>query len=226
MRKIALALAAVLALAGCDMIGPEQREESAYDVTASVAAVSVRTGAGDIVITGSDRTGIHVTETLRWRGPDGAKPRPEHPVHGDTLDLRYTCDAGETNCAVDYRVEVPRNVQVTLDSGAGDLTLRDLAGALKVTTGAGDVEATGITTAKTIVDTGAGDLKLTFAAAPEQVDLESGSGDVTLTVPGGPYQLHVQTGAGDQKITIPTDSAASLKITVKTGAGDVEVLTA
>ena len=176
--------------------------------------------------TGSDRTGIHVTETLRWRGPDSAKPRPEHPVNGETLDLRYTCDAVESNCSVDYRVEVPRNVQVTLDSGAGDLTLRDLTGALKVTTGAGDVEATGIAAAKTVVDTGAGDLKLAFATAPEQVDMESGSGNITLTVPGGPYKLDVQTGAGGQQISIPTDPASTRKITVKTGAGDVKVLTA
>ena len=226
MRKIAIALASVALLAGCDMIGPEQREESGYDVTAAVVALTIRTGAGDIVVTGSDRTGIHITETLRWRGPDSAKPRPEHPVNGETLDLGYTCDAVESNCSVDYRVEVPRNVQVTLDSGAGDLTLRDLTGALKVTTGAGDVEATGIAATKTVVDTGAGDLKLAFATAPEQVDMESGSGDITLTVPGGPYKLDVQTGAGDQQVTIPTDSASTRKITVKTGAGDVKVLTA
>jgi len=43
MRKIAIALASGALLAGCDMIGSEQREESGYDVTAAVVALTIRT---------------------------------------------------------------------------------------------------------------------------------------------------------------------------------------
>lgn len=205
MKKIALAAALLLTLSACDLTRPEQREDVTYDVTEQVAALTLTSDAGDISVAESDRTGVRVTETLRWRG--NGKPRPEHRVHQGELDLRYTCEQNE-DCSIDYRVEIPRGLRLTLHTGAGD------------------VEATGLSSVSTKVDTGAGDVTLAYTAAPESVGVESGAGDVTLRLPSQPYNLSVRTGAGDNTVSVPTDPGSPRRVAVETGAGNVHVLAA
>ncbi|MGI5160037.1 DUF4097 family beta strand repeat-containing protein [Microbispora sp. CA-102843] len=207
-----------LVVAACDVrldFDGQQAVES-YDVTDKVAVLDTHAGSGDIVVNESDRSGVHVTETLHWRGD---KPANGHSVDGDTLTLAYKCDS----CSVDYKVEVPRGLTMKIDTGSGDITLRDLTGQVNASTGSGDVDARGLAATQVSTRTGSGDITLRFTAVPDQVQAVTGSGDGRLWVPNGAYNVNASTGSGDRRIEVADDASAPHTITIRTGSGDAEV---
>ncbi|WP_432871270.1 DUF4097 family beta strand repeat-containing protein [Microbispora rosea] len=207
-----------LVATACDVrigFGGQEAVES-YDVTDKVTVLDARTGSGDVVVNESDRSGVHVTETLHWRGD---KPANGHSVDGDTLTLAYKCD----NCSVDYEVEVPRGLTMKIDSGSGDITLRDLTGQVNASTGSGDVDARGLAATQVNTRTGSGDITLRFSAVPADVQAVTGSGDSRLWLPNGAYDVNASTGTGNRKIEVLDDDSAPHLITVRTGSGDAEV---
>ncbi|WP_204047103.1 DUF4097 family beta strand repeat-containing protein [Microbispora siamensis] len=219
MAVVGAVLGMSLAVAACDVklnIGGGEQDTMSYDVKDAVTAIDAHTGAGDIVVTETGRTGVHVTETRHWRGD---KPADGHSVSGGTLTLAYECD----NCWVDYRVEVPHGVRLKLDSGSGNVTLRNATGPVEVTTGSGDVDSRGLAGKQVTANTGAGNVRLRFTAVPDLVRAETGAGDAHLWVPAATYNVTVETGIGDGKIGVPVDHSAPRTIVVKTGAGDAEV---
>ncbi|MDF5754086.1 DUF4097 family beta strand repeat-containing protein [Spongiactinospora sp. TRM90649] len=229
MKRIVVAgalLGSGLLLAGCgigDIGGPEQEDTVSYDVADKVALLEIDSEAGDIVVTEADRSGIKVTETLHWRGQ---KPEPEHPVNGDRLALSYNCPGGMgfRSCSVDYRVEVPRGLGLTVSTGSGDITLRNASGTLIANTGSGDIEAAGLTSKESTVETGSGAVELRYTAVPAQVKVETGSGDATVRVPDGRYDVEAETGSGDRSVEVSHDPSASAKVIVTTGSGNAAVL--
>ncbi|WP_182897546.1 DUF4097 family beta strand repeat-containing protein [Microbispora sp. H10830] len=207
-----------LVVTACDVrigFGGQQAVES-YDVTDKVAVLDARTDSGDVVVNESDRSGVHVTETLHWRGD---KPANGHSVDGDTLTLAYKCGS----CSVDYEVEVPRGLTVKIHTGSGDVTLRDLTGQVNASTGSGDVDARGLAAKQVNTRTGSGDITLRFSAVPTDVQAVTGSGDGRLWVPDGVYNVNASTGSGDRKVEVAHDASAPHTITIRTGSGDAEV---
>ncbi|GAA4582116.1 hypothetical protein GCM10023194_15780 [Planotetraspora phitsanulokensis] len=219
-----VALGAALALTACGAeidlgkvgLGGEQAVES-YDVTDEITALRAYTGAGEIVVNESGRTGVHVTETLHWRGE---KPQNGHQVDAGTLTLRYQCH----DCSVDYRVEVPKGLNVNIDAGSGTITLRELSGQVSAAAGSGDIDARGLSGRQVTATTGSGEVKLRFAATPEKVRVETGSGDGTVWVPSGSYNVTASTGAGDEEVAVTQDPSSPRTVVVKTGSGDARVL--
>ncbi|MEW9531543.1 DUF4097 family beta strand repeat-containing protein [Microbispora sp. NPDC049125] len=207
-----------LAVTGCGAgfsIG-EQRATNSYDVTDGVKLLDAHTGSGEIVVKESDREGVHVTETVHWRGE---KPTGGHNVAGETLTLNYDCGT----CSVDYQVEVPRGLQVKADSGSGTITLRGLTGQVAASTGTGDIDTRGLAGGRVSATAGSGDVKLRFSAVPQDVRVETGTGDGEVWVPAGTYNVTADTGTGERKVEVGRDAAAPRKIVVKTGTGDAGV---
>ncbi|WP_157530202.1 DUF4097 family beta strand repeat-containing protein [Microtetraspora niveoalba] len=215
---LGLALGLGLTVAACDIrFTGGERDVLTYEVGEKVAALIVRTGVGDVTVNASDTPGIRVTETLGWKGD---KPRDGHRVNGDTLTLEYDCN----RCGIDYRVEVPRGLDVKIDTGAGDITLRSLGGPLDLSTGTGDVDATGLASRKVSVETGTGEVKLKFATAPDDVRAEAGTGGTTVWLPAESYDVTAETALGERKIDVDHDPSASRKVRLTSGVGAVNVL--
>lgn len=231
-RRVAIAAGAVTAsallLGACgagNLVGPEQEDKLDYSVTESVSALTVDSGAGGITVIESDRSGIAVTETLRWRGNEDAKPRTTHEVNGGRLVLTFDCPGALVrNCDVDYRVEIPRGVSVKAASGAGTIVLTGLSGEVEASTGAGDIEGDGLSGKRLVGETGSGDVELRFGSAPDHVEVETGSGSGVVWVPAGTYNVTADTGAGDKRIDVNQDNGSPHKIVVSTGSGDIKVL--
>ncbi|GII55027.1 lipoprotein [Planotetraspora thailandica] len=215
-------LGAGLALTACDVrlgaIGVnDQQAVQSYDVTDKITGLTVDSGSGDVVINESDRTGVHVTETLHWHGD---KPQNGHQVDGGALTLGYRCG----NCSIDYRIEIPRGLAVRADAGSGTITLRGLTGETSAGTGSGDIDARGLAGRRVTAQTGSGDVELRFSAVPDDVDVETGSGDGTVWVPYGSYNVKTETGVGSKDVTVAQDPSAPHTVVVKTGSGDAKVL--
>ncbi|MFJ2030496.1 hypothetical protein [Streptosporangium sp. NPDC087985] len=241
MTAIAAALlASGLMLVGCDPVqvggvgglvkvepvpGPEQQETVSYDVSDALNALRVATGTGSIEVTETTRSGVHVTENLRWKGH---KPVTRHPVDGGTLTLDYTCPPeGNTwddwVCVVDYRVEIPHGLKVRADSGTGVVTLHALSGTVDARSGAGDVEADNLSSPQVTASTGTGEVNLGFSGPPEAVEVRTGTGDSVVRLPQGAYHVMTATAMGLARIGVVDDPASPRLIRVSSATGDIDI---
>jgi DUF4097 and DUF4098 domain-containing protein YvlB len=127
-------------------------------------------------------------------------------------------------CSIDYDVRVPDGAAVTLGLGSGNINVSGAIGALKAETGSGNVDAAGVRSTNAVLRTGSGNVDLSFAAAPMNVDLRTGSGNVTMWVPKGDnYAVDVTTGSGNRSVDVDTSQSSSRTIHVETGSGDVRL---
>ncbi len=218
-------LGSVLVLSGCRIdvgLGDRNQTVTSYDVGGDVTALEAYTDSGDIVINESGRSGIRVTETLHWSGDKTDRPKTEHPVDGGTLTLRHECSS--SNCAVDYKVEIPKGLKATLEASSGNITLRTLTGEVNATATSGDINANGLGAKNLVATTGAGDVEIRFVTVPSHVEVETGSGDATVRLPGGSYNVTAETGAGDRTVKVTDDPSSANSVSVHTGAGNAKIL--
>ncbi|MFE3453070.1 DUF4097 family beta strand repeat-containing protein [Nonomuraea sp. NPDC059194] len=211
-------------LTGCGLEGAKERDTVSYDVAEKVAAVKIEGDSGAIVVTESDRKGIHVTETLTWRK---SKPEPTHKVQGDTLVLEFTCPVtvGLGSCDVAYEVEVPRGLRIEAGSDSGEVTLRALSGEVEAKSDSGRIEARDLTAKRVRAESDSGDMTLVFAQQPDKVTTSTDSGRTEVRVPEGPYKITTSTDSGDEKVGAKNDASASRVIDMSSGSGDLELAT-
>lgn len=217
-------MASAALLTGCGMAGlggPTEEDKVSYEVTEKVTKLEVHNGSGDTQITETGGSSVKVDETLQWRG---SRPRTEHRVEGDTLVLTYDCSSRFGSCGVNYKIEIPKGLEVVAEAGSGDLTLRALSGPLTVNSGSGEVEGADLTGRKVVAELGSGDIELEFAAAPESAEVETGSGNATLRVPDEGYAIRTDVGSGETDITVRQDPNAPRSIRMSAGSGNISVL--
>lgn len=113
----------------------------------------------------------------------------------------------------------------TVDSGGGNLSLSRLGGKLTFTTSGGDVDGGDLTSPNVALDTGGGNVTLTFTRPPADLSITSSGGDVTIVLPRGntQYAISEDTAGGDYRNTVPSNDAAANKITVHSGGGNVSI---
>ncbi|MEV4093110.1 DUF4097 family beta strand repeat-containing protein [Streptosporangium saharense] len=222
----ALAGAAVVLLSGCRVnldLGEQRQSVTSYTVGGDLTALEAYTNAGDVVVTETGQREVRVTETRHWNGDEKNSPKTEHPVADGTLTLRYDCQRS-SHCSVDYRIEIPKGLAVTLESTAGDLTLRALTGEVNATATSGDIEGNDLGAKNLVATTGAGDVEVRFAAVPTRVEVETGAGGATVRLPQGGYNVTADTGVGEETVKVTNDPASPNVVSVRTGAGDAKVL--
>lgn len=254
MRPIAFALPL---LVGCVVPTHAHLDRDSLSFPEPVDRVRFDLAAGDLSVEVADVAEILVDRTIAW---DGARPELVARVVDGALVL--TVDCSRTlfgGCRVDHTVYVPADVTLTgstgagdvfgadlrsadvvtgagdvtlqgvagavvVDTGAGDVTLADVLGDVRVTTGAGDIDADRLTAADVWAHTGAGDVALGLDVAPRDTDVFSGAGDVTVRLPAGPVHLTTHTGAGEVTIHgVDRDPDAGVAVSLETGAGDILV---
>ncbi|MBB4936889.1 hypothetical protein FHR32_001194 [Streptosporangium album] len=227
MKTIVMAgglLVSAALLTGCGLTsigGSANRDTVTYQVTDKVAKLSLKSGSGDADITETGGNAVRVVEMLRW---NDEKPETEHKVDGDLLSMSYDCPAKWDNCGVDYKIEIPKGLQVDLDGGSGDITLTSLTGPIGVSVGSGNVKGTGLAGEQVSVETRSGDAELKYTAVPGGVDMKTGSGNATLHVPDGPYEVRTKAGSGEIQVSVKNVVSSPHKVTMTTGSGDINVL--
>ncbi|MFC5665465.1 DUF4097 family beta strand repeat-containing protein [Kitasatospora misakiensis] len=193
----------------------DERLTVSYAVAEPVRELVVDGLAGGIEVRAGDA--VRVVEEQSFRGDP---PRTRHEVVDGTLRLAYDC----SSCGVGYRVTVPAGTVVRLNSGAGGIRLRGLAGEVQATAGTGGVEASGLTSAKVRVTAETGGVDLSFATSPTAVEARSAVGGVRVSVPGGePYAVDAGSEVGGVEVTVPRQDGAARTITARAGTGGVAV---
>lgn len=236
----ALCIAAIAVLQLVSLIG---RSTETVDRTVSAEGVTrleVGTHDGRVEVVGTDRDDIsmvvRVTHGL-WR------TRLSIVERGGVLHASARCPLLSNHCNADFRIEVPEDLDVVVDSGNGDVIARDLAGRSVLESSNGTVRASGLTgvtrlssdngnvaaTALSVEGVEAtsdnGDVSVELSSAPLRVTAESSNGDVDVRLPDGPetYVLDMSTDNGERRGSIRTDPDSDRLIRITSDNGDVTV---
>lgn len=128
--------------------------------------------------------------------------------NGDTITVRSQFDAtyadhGAARRSLDLLVTVPAQTNLDAHLGAGNINARQMSGAIRLDTGAGNLTLDNVTFAgSSRLNTGAGNINATCAiASGVTVDVHVGAGNATMTLPSNtPAQLDASTGVGNLTI--------------------------
>lgn len=221
-----LALLAVFPLvAGCGALGKvgasaHNPPAASFTVSARVTAVVINGGAGSVDVTGSARSTVSVSQQATYTD---TPPKATHVLHGTTLTVSYTCPA-QIVCSMSYQVQVPRDVAVSVSTGAGAVTLTSLAGALSAHASAGLITADDLRSPVATFKTNAGGVIATFSAAPRSLTATTNVGPITLTVPGSvAYRLNTHTFVGTSTVTVPRSSSPAHTISASSDLGSISI---
>lgn len=192
-----------------------------YQLDAAVTTLRVNADAATVNLTAREGAqAISVTE--RVQGATTTKA-----VNGTTAVLTSRCPEGinfGNTCRVDYQVTVPTRVTVEIEGAAGDITLTGPLTNATVNTSAARITGTGLGAGTIHATTNAGQVDLTFAAAPASVRVQTDAGQVTITVPGADkYHVAVNTTIGSQDVTVDKDPSSAHRIEVTATIGAVTV---
>jgi hypothetical protein len=225
------------------LLAHEERTERTTYPADGIARLEVDNSDGSVTVVGTETDEIVVTARIS----DGLRSTGESQgVVGGVLELRGTCpNFGSDWCRVTYEVQIPRDLDVTIDAADGSIDVRGVAGDVQVdsdngsvdldalsgvVTAAADngrVEGHGLRSGQVTADSDNGRVTLTFTAPPTTVVATSRNGSIEVVVPddGEAYRLVMDADNGSQNADIPTNPAGARSITVRSENGSVTVRT-
>ncbi|GIJ39981.1 hypothetical protein Vwe01_33060 [Micromonospora andamanensis] len=245
------ATAALIVLVGCDNLSYRQLD---FDTTESARITTIRVlpGSGDVVVRadgGAD--GVRVKRVVRYQGgqPDATYEIRDSELVLDTscgsrCSVSYEVTAGE---GVGVRgetgsgdVDLSQVGQVDLKVGSGNVRVAGSTQTVRVETGSGDIDVYDVTgpvvlrassgnvtgsrlTGEVDAETKSGDVTLELDK-PVSARAHASSGNVALTVPDGAYQVRPRAGSGEIDLGVPDDPSAASVLDLRTGSGDITVI--
>jgi hypothetical protein len=191
---------------------------------ANVRRLIVQTGAGDVTLTSAPAGGALVVKTSETMSL--FKPRVRAQLAGDgTLRLVASCP-NQLGCGVHYELSVPQDVAIKVSSGFGDIHATGVtsASSIQLGTTAGDINANGLTAADISLSTGVGGLTAVVAEPAHRLSATTVAGDLNLTVPDVTYALHASSGVGHVSDgAVRVDPASPRTITARSSLGNVTI---
>ncbi|MCW2934398.1 MAG: hypothetical protein JWM19_5360 [Actinomycetia bacterium] len=138
-------------------------------------------------------------------------------------DISLDCPvADEGNCALNATIDVPAGTTLAVTTGGGDLSASGLAGGGTLDTDGGNLTVTGAA-GDLVLASGGGDVTLTLTTIPRNLQVNAGGGNITVVVPHGSYAVIANADGGNLANSIPPAKGALNAITVSSGGGDISL---
>lgn len=187
--------------------------------------VQLARGSVELVPASPDVVDVEIEKTTEWRF---SRPSTSSEVdsEGGTARIRASCPRIVLvvgTCSVDYRVQVPSGVRVTVRTDSGTVTATGLDGWLRVVTSGGRIVATDLSSPEALIDSGGGSVTLAFESPPSRVETLSRGGAVDITLPDGAYDVRTSPADAETSIAVPTDRSAERSIVIDSGGGHIRV---
>ncbi len=214
--------------------GKEIKEETALE---EFESIEVEAGAVELTFdTTGDAYKVSYSTTSESLVPEVKVVRGALKIYQDKDSIKKLI--GTNSQALKLKITIPENValkNISLEVGACDVDLSSLrASSLSIDSGAGDVDIQNSTIEKILVDAGAGDVDLSNVNF-NTLEVDAGAGDVDIIGVSNPeeYSFDVSVGMGELTINeqsqggigadYKTEGTTDKKITIDSGAGDVDV---
>ncbi|MFD6419735.1 DUF4097 family beta strand repeat-containing protein [Streptomyces sp. NPDC060194] len=241
---VAGALAGALLVGGC---GGELKDAEAqtrdFPLGGGTAlVVDSRDSALEVVA--ADVEGVRVTRWFDGSVVLGEAPKATWAMRDGRLTLRIDCDGFVAGCSARHRVEVPRDVAVSIENEDGSVTasgletgvglrsrdgrvvVRDVAGDLDLRSEDGSVEVTGVRSKHLRVRSEDGRTRLAPAAVPDRVEVVSRDGLVDIELPEAAYKVTTDVRDGRLRVDVPRDAASPHEVSAESRDGQVTIRTA
>lgn len=244
MRRIltlTVALAGTLAMCGASRA--DQWNKS-YSISGH-AQLRFTTNDGTIEVISADVKKIDArVETSGWRIGSSDVQISEHQT-GDAVEIEARVPRhenfffGSNNRSVRVYLSVPRESDLDVHTGDGNLTARDIQGNLRLDTGDGTMRADGLHGTLRFhtgdghiegsgldgdVDADTGDGSIVLDGRFDEMAARTGDGNIELTVEAGSHMKgpwNVHTGDGHVRMRLPNDFSADLD--AHTGDGKINL---
>lgn len=190
-----LLAAALAALAIMRAAGADERRV-AFDVVGKAAGLRLDLADADVeIVGGGRRPSLTVARTERYGF--GHRPHVVRTVRDGIVALRARCPKALLHrCRTDYRLVVPDNVPLTVQTSTGNVRFTAYRGSAQVETTSGSVRLRGVCGFSLGVRTRSGAIDVDTACAPQQLTLRSTTGSIRARVPSGRYRVDVSTAYG------------------------------
>jgi hypothetical protein len=193
-----------------------------YRVLGDLGGVRLDLGDADVEIDGG-ATAVEVRRVDRFAY---GKPSIErHDVDGGRLSIVSRCpDQALGSCNVAYRLTVPDNVPIEIQTSSGSVRLSSVRASVQVSTSSGPITATGYCGFSLRASSDSGDVGAVSECSADRLELRSRSGDVRAVVPAGRYLLDAHSDTGTTRVrglTIVED--AGFQVQALSTSGDVTV---
>jgi DUF4097 and DUF4098 domain-containing protein YvlB len=188
------------------------------------ADLRVGTDDGDVTIISSDQKQIdaHVTTQGYKIGPN--EVRVEESQNGDHVTLNVKLPHfnwswwGGRHHSVRIEVHVPRELDLDVHTGDGNVSAQAVAGRIRIDTGDGHVNATGL---KGDVNMHSGDGHITASGLDGSLMVDTGDGHIT--VDGRFDALNLKTGDGNIEARVMNGSKVANSWRLHSGDGRINV---
>jgi hypothetical protein len=209
--------------------------------TTSISSVTIDDNSGSVTVERAHGSNTTV-ETSGSRGI--ARPTDEEHVTRGVLVIRSSCHPNIFNyCNRNYDLYLPAEVSLSVDTGAGNIAVTGINGALALSTGQGNVTVTdargtiravsgqgnvtgvALRVQSASFDSGQGNVSLSFITPIKRVKASSGQGNVSIQLPHGPdsYHVYVVSGQGSARNNVSESSKSQREIRASSSQGDVIV---
>lgn len=214
---------------------PEVREYPTTDIEKIL--VENTSGKVTIVPTTIDKVKI---STVKKKFPEKCTLTTEKSEYSEVI-VRVERSIGE-DCEVDIEMEVPKEADLSVWSGSGDVNIKGIEGNLSFNVGSGSVTADGkfkkvegksgsgaVTlnglTSGGNISVGSGSVNLRYLEFPMgRMDVKTGSGDAVVAFPkNSKINASLDTGSGEISNELGDTDSADFGLNLKTGSGDLKV---
>ncbi|MFI6942980.1 DUF4097 family beta strand repeat-containing protein [Streptomyces sp. NPDC050418] len=194
----------------------------------------------DVVVGDGDE--VRVTRWFDGSTVVGSEPKVSwEMVDGKRLVLRTDCDGVIASCETKHRIEVPRNVAVSIRSQDGrvdasgfktamkvrsedgKVVVRGASGALDLESRDGALEVVGGTSRDIRAQAQDGRVRLTLGAVPDRVDVTSKDGAVDIALPEAAYKVKAEAEDGSVDVDVDQDASSPHVVSAVSQDGRVRV---
>jgi len=117
------------------------------------------------------------------------------------------------NIRIDLTVEVPKEMNIELKDGSGDIELKNINGEIDIDDGSGSIEVADVT-GELDIDDGSGDLKINSIEG--KTEIHDGSGELDIQNVIG--EMEISDGSGNLEVTGVTGD-----LSITDGSGDIKI---
>jgi DUF4097 and DUF4098 domain-containing protein YvlB len=224
-------------------IGPEpfdlgglnrERVEQTFEV-GDAPSLEIDNFAGEITVRPSEDGTVHVVATKKASSQSRLDRIEVSMTEQDGRVVVKTRNPNLQNVSVGLEIAAPVGSRVNLDTGAGTVDVRDIAGPIDIHSGAGTVNVRGARGSARVA-LGAG--QIVYEGAPSgDCRFDTGAGEIVLRLPEDPdVRLDLGTGLGGVSVDFDVDGRVSVRsvegtigdgsqgtIYARTGVGGISV---